>query len=324
MPELDSFELRRAGADDKAVAKTEREIARRYRAVYDELEAQLSKLYAAMGDNPSIVEAKRYGRLAAVQKAIIAEYNKVTRDAIRLTQSQIASSYAEAYYGNAWAFDQATGVALKWPEISAEAIRQTVWSSETGESFAERLANWKATDIPKISRAITSGIASGAGYAKTAAKLREQINATAYQAMRIVRTESTRAYNQGHLATYDAAEELGVKARRRWVATLDTNTRDTHAALDGEYADENGLFHIHGLSTEGPGLFGDPAEDINCRCRVVEDVEGFSPQLRRIRGEGLQPYTTYEKWAKEKGWTPENGWPAEAKAKVSADQAKKY
>jgi len=315
MPELDTFELRRAGADDKAVSKTEREIARRYRAVYDELEAQLSKLYASMGDNPSIVEAKRYGRLAAVQKAVIAEYNKVTRDAAKLTQSQIASSYAESYYGNAWAFDQATGVELKWPEISAEAIRQTVWSSETGENFAERLKGWGSAAVPKISRVITSGIASGSGYAKTAKKLREQVNATAYEAMRIVRTESTRAYNQGHLATYDAAEELGVKARRRWVATLDGDTRDTHAALDGQYADENGLFHIHGYSTEGPGLFGDPAEDINCRCRVVEDVEGFSPQLRRIRGEGLQPYTTYEKWAKEKGWTPENGWPAEAKAK---------
>ena len=66
-------------------------------------------------------------------------------------------------------------------------------------------------------------------------------------------------------------------------------------------ADENGYFQTAAGPVEGPGLSGDPAFDINCRCAVRPQVDDYAPRVRRIRGEGVQPYQTYTEWAKNKG-----------------------
>ena len=106
---------------------------------------------------------------------------------------------------------------------------------------------------------------------------------------------------------------------------MDTRTRDAHGYLDGEYADDEGNFS----STAGgygpaPGMMGNASDNINCRCRVVEEIEGFSPDLRRIRGEGIVEYTTFIDWAKDKGWSPTTGWDIQKKAILAEEQARKY
>jgi hypothetical protein len=43
--------------------------------------------------------------------------------------------------------------------------------------------------------------------------------------------------------------------------------RDSHREMDGKFEDDDGLFTLpNGLRGEGPGLFDDPSESINCRC----------------------------------------------------------
>lgn len=323
--DLGKYQLWLAKHNEKTVKKAEIKLAAMYREAYANLDRELAKLYAQMGDPPTIQEARKYNRIASLQKAIAAEYRRTTNQAIQTTQDTAARSFADAALGGRWAYDQATGTEIKWPVLSAEALRESVWSSMTGQDFDDRFRDWDRVDYVKTTQRVQLGIAQGYGYAKTARILREEINRKAYQAMRIVRTESTRAYSQGHLEVYREAEEAGVQARKRWIATLDTRTRDTHGELDGQYADEKtGMFSINGYEVEAPGMFGDPAEDINCRCRVVDEIAGFEPEFRRVRGEGIVPYTTFSDWAGARGWTPEGGWPIEAKAEVSAEQARKY
>lgn len=38
----------------------------------------------------------------------------------------------------------------------------------------------------------------------------------------------------------------------------------------------------------------------NCRCNFIEIVKGFEPKFRRVRGEGVIPYKTYEEWKKNR------------------------
>ncbi len=128
---------------------------------------------------------------------------------------------------------------------------------------------------------------------------------------------------QGKLDAFKKAEDAGVKGRKMWVATLDTNTRDTHQSMDGEYANEEGLFSITGVMVEAPGMTGDPAEDINCRCTYIYEIEGFEPKHRRERlsdseyerrleeaggdkskvsRSEVKPYRSYDEYAKARGW----------------------
>lgn len=321
--ELDKLLLRNAELTDETTKEFEKVLAQRYREAYNEIEAQLARLYAKMGDSPSLMEARRYGRLDSVKRAIGEEYKKLTKQAISGTLDNSASTYADAYYGSAWAYDQALGVEVKWPLLPVEAIRASVWSGDSGEQFAERFRNWSTRDVLGFQSKITSGLAQGHSYAKTARTIRDAFNMSYNQAIRIVRTESARNYTQGHLELYDKLDDIGIRARKQWVATLDTRTRDTHGALDGQFADDEGLFHIGDDSAEGPGLFSQPENVINCRCRVIEVIDGLEPEFRRIRGEGIVEYKTYDQWAEENGKTA-TGWPIAAKAKIAEKQAAKY
>lgn len=322
--ELDSLLLRNYATADGITERYERELAKRYKAAFDEIDRSLAKLYAQVGDKPTIAEARRYGRLEKLHKAIADEYYKLTKELIRGTRDTSAAVWSQGVYGTEWAYDQAIGASVKWPVLSVEAIRASVWSGDSGEQFSERFRNWSTRDVLTFQNKITSALAMGKGYAATARVVRDTVNATYNQAIRIVRTESTRNYTQGHLEVYDKLAGLGIKARKRWVATLDTRTRDSHGILDGEYADNDGLFHVHGASAEGPGLFGIPEEDINCRCRVVEEIDELAPSYRRIRGEGIVPYQSFTQWASERGWSPTKGWDIQSKAKLTESQYRKY
>jgi uncharacterized protein with gpF-like domain len=87
--------------------------------------------------------------------------------------------------------------------------------------------------------------------------------------------------------------------QKRWVATKDDRTRDTHRDLDGtQIAPDAEFVSPSGAKALFPGQFGDPAEDVNCRCGHIWVVEGLEPKLMRVRGEGIVEYQTYRDWEK--------------------------
>ena len=154
-----------------------------------------------------------------------------------------------------------------------------------------------------IGREITQGVIKG----ESIPKIARRINNTALMhsknsAMLIARTETLRSTGLGSQIAYDKAADLGVKVRQIWDATLDEKTRVSHAALDGQARDDKtGMFSTSVGQIPGPRRSGVAGFDINCRCAVRPEVEGFSPEVRRIRGEGLQPYQTFKTWGDRRG-----------------------
>lgn len=49
-----------------------------------------------------------------------------------------------------------------------------------------------------------------------------------------------------------------------------TYGRDTHRKLDGQIRELDEDFEVDGMRASAPGHFGDPAEDCNCRCAVLQ------------------------------------------------------
>tara|TARA_Y100000004_G_scaffold197132_1_gene269947 strand:- start:1955 stop:3127 length:1173 start_codon:yes stop_codon:yes gene_type:complete len=100
------------------------------------------------------------------------------------------------------------------------------------------------------------------------------------RAKTIARTESTRIISGAQNRSFDKAErEYGLVVKKIWVANRDARTRDLHLDLESKYGDEsqaipqNYEFEINGFKAQGPGLFGDPSMDVNCRCAVIPVVE---------------------------------------------------
>lgn len=89
-------------------------------------------------------------------------------------------------------------------------------------------------------------------------------------AIRITRTEGHRIQNQAQMDTIKTAKSKGADVVKQWDSTLDGRTRDTHKRLDGQIREIDEPFEIGGLSAMCPGDFGDPAEDCNCRCCMLQ------------------------------------------------------
>ena len=279
----------------------ERAVLLEYRAALDNIRTILSKLYekaAAQGWELSKAEMTKYNRLTHLDKQITATLTRanstVSKQIHRLTENQ----YNESFFRYAWAFDQQTGVALTWGVLSPEIITSAV---ENDLRFIA-LKRLRTDSLYKINRAVTQGLIRGASYPKMMNLIKGAINGTAYDALRIARTEGQRATALGSQAAYSTAAENGVEGAEIWDATLDGDTRPEHAALDQKKKDtEHDGWYAPGIGwVAGPLQSGVPGFDINCRCSVRYEVEGYAPQLRRTRDQGLIPYQTYDEWNKNK------------------------
>ena len=123
-------------------------------------------------------------------------------------------------------------------------------------------------------------------------------------AIRTARTAVTGAQNAGRMDSYVAAEKMGIKVRKEWLATIDGRTRHSHAMLDGEVVDNDEAFRNGCMFPGDPN--GAPEETYNCRCTMVASVDGVetSNAQRRVRNpengkNELVSDMTYSEWA---GW----------------------
>ncbi len=297
---------------------TARRIAQSYREAYKIVEEQLKTLHTTVkGEDNPLLAAQRYSRLSNMLKTFDKEYARITGQSIRLTGNQSANNFINGYRRVEWAANQElrTGTGIGFGVVPIDAVRASVYSEQSGRNYIVTFKDNARQRIQRTRAEITRMIATGQNWDTTARNLADQFERGYNDALRVVRTETARNYTQGTVAGFERAEALGINITRTWVATLDQNTRPEHAALDGTDADEDGLFWINGESAEGPGLFPDPAQSINCRCAVSARIAGLKPTLRRenVDEKAIIPYQTWTEWAEGKGWSESIGWPQVSK-----------
>ena len=158
----------------------------------------------------------------------------------------------------------------------------------------------------QITTQITQAILQGEGLKKMADRLQKNIpTMNRNSAIRTARTAFTGAQNAGRMDSYAAAEKMGIKVRKRWIATKDGKTRHSHQKLDGQTVDWDESFSSELGKIRYPGdPQADPSNVYNCRCtmRTVEK-EGIEAEPRQMRV--IDPRTgqtvlvnemTYEEW----------------------------
>lgn len=162
----------------------------------------------------------------------------------------------------------------------------------------------------QITASVTSSILQGKSIKHMADDLQSRIvTMNRDSAIRTARTAVTGAQNAGRMDSYFAAEKMGIKCRKEWMATIDGRTRHSHAMLDGEVVDNDKKFS-NGCRFPGDPN-GAPAEIYNCRCTLVSVIEGIdtSRGQRRVRNQetgqnDLIENMTYAEWA---GWKQKTG-----------------
>lgn len=99
-------------------------------------------------------------------------------------------------------------------------------------------------------------------------------------AIRNARTLVTQAENGGRLDSYHELEDMGIVLKKRWIATADERTRESHLLLDGEEVNLDEPFSNKLMYPGDPD--GDPSEVYNCRCSMETVILGFTDEKGNI------------------------------------------
>ena len=325
MPKPDAAHLQ----TDKELAKLEKRIAKIYKEAADDLQKTIDDYFAKFAKRDAKQKARleageiteqeykqwrlaqigRGERFKALQSRVAERYTEANETAVRYVNDATPGIYSLNRNYSAYTIEKVAGnVGFDlWDEQTVK--RLIVDNPEVMPYYPPKKALNRGIDLAygkrQISASVTSSILQGKsipGIAKYLQTRMSDMNKSS--AIRTARTAVTGAQNAGRMDSYVAAEKMGIKVRKEWLATLDGRTRHSHAMLDGKVVDKDKKFENGCMFPGDPN--GAPEETYNCRCTLIAAVEGVdtSNAQRRVRNpetgkNELVSDMTYSEWA---GW----------------------
>lgn len=327
---------------DKELAKLEKRISSVYGEAAKELQttiddyfAQFEKRDAEMKDLiGTVVNGKEWTerdykqwrlaqigrgkRFEALRDKVAERMTKANQTAVSYVNDATPGIYSLNRNYAAYTIEQVAGdVGFDlWDEQTVK--RLIVEQPDLMPYYPEKKAVKRGIDLAygkkQITASVTSGILQGKSIKGLADDLQIRIpTMNRDSAIRTARTAITGAQNAGRQDSYVAAEKMGIKTRKQWIATKDNRTRHEHGIADGQTVDYDQPFDVGGEDLMFPGdPSGSPWNVYNCRCtmRTVEK-EGIEAEARKIRvrdpstGRNVlvneMTFTEWQEWVKQRG-----------------------
>ena len=244
-----------------------------YQKALNDINGVIAKLLARKDTEnlQAIIYQLKYQRL--LKSEIEGFLNALHTKNYQLIDDYLKDSYITAHIGTL--FDlQGQGVPLILPLNQEQMISAITLNSKLSAPLYNTLGY--NIDYLKISvmAELSRGIAQRLSYAEMARNLSATTKVDFNKTFRIARTEGHRIQQEATYNLQARAKEKGAKIFKQWDSTLDMKTRPTHRELDGQMIGVNDYFHSSGGGKSlYPGGFGDPKEDCNCRCCLVQVAE---------------------------------------------------
>lgn len=328
---------------DKELAKLERRIATLYREAGEELQAtidayfeqfkkrdeEMKALIGTVQNGKEWTEADykqwrlnqigRGERYQAMRDKVAHRVTDANAVAVSYTNDATPGIYSLNRNYAAYTIEQVAGnVGFDlWDEQTVK--RLMVEQPDLMPYYPPKRALKRGIDLAygkkQITASVTSSILQGKSIKHMADDLQKRITTMSRDsAIRTARTAVTGAQNAGRMDSYAAAEKMGIKLKKEWLATLDSRTRHSHAMLDGEQVAQDKKFS-NGCRFPGDPQ-GPPWEIYNCRCTLVAALDGIdtSSEQRRVRN----PATGQAKVISNMSYAEWAGWKKDTKQVASA------
>ncbi len=236
--------------------------------------------------------AWRIKRFQELQEDIDKQTKQLAEFEQGVTQAHYVDLANEAYNRTMFDIQKETGYGFSFAQMSLSRIAEILDNNWSGKLFSARIWGNTADLNNKIKQELLVGFMTGRSYRKTAAAVQKQCQVGAWEARRLVRTESTYIANMSELESY---KESGIK-KYRFLATLDIRTSDICRAMDGKvFLVEDGV----------PGTNIPPLHPW-CRSTTVPAIDGMIRDgLKRRARDPVTGKTylvpadmTYEEWQK--------------------------
>ena len=320
---------------DKAIAATARKVHQVYTRAAKEVQGKLSdftKRFAAKQKTmlarieSGEITKKTYQKWLKGQVFIGKQWeqkvdqsarimSRANAEAAMIVQTGRLDVFAENYNYAAYELEKRVGGSVGFGVYSGKSVARLI------KEKPQMLPVWKIDEAKdyiwnrqKVENCIMQGIIQGKPITEIASDMANSLCSTNENKMlTFARTAMTGAQNAGRQEQMEDAEELGIKVKKKWVATLDDRTRDTHQDLDGQEVDIDEPFTVDTENGEVEIMFpGDPSCDdpamvYNCRCAMIQVYEGIDRHsVRRDMDDYAVEDMTYHEWkeAKENGTLP--------------------
>jgi SPP1 gp7 family putative phage head morphogenesis protein len=331
---------------DKELAKLERRIAKLYRKAGEELQATIDAYFEQFKKRDEEMKAL-IGTVQNGKEWTEADYkqwrlNQIGRgERYQAMRDKVAHRVTDANaVAVSYTNDATPGIYSLNRNYAAYTIEQVagnvgfdLWDEQTVKQLMVEQPDLMPYYPPKralkrgialaygkkqITASVTSSILQGKSIKHMADDLQKRITTMSRDsAIRTARTAVTGAQNAGRMDSYAAAEKMGVKLKREWVAALDNRTRHAHAMLDGQQAEIDKPFKVDGYDIMFPGDTSAPGYLVyNCRCTQIAVVEGVDTSSTQRRARNASTGQTevisnmsYAEWA---------GWKKDTKQVASA------
>jgi hypothetical protein len=309
----------------------QRDVVRAYRDALTAARKRIRGLYDKLqGVSPEnyFNEAVKFRRLQTLETQLIAAYRDAARAAGTTIEASAKVAISNSYYRQQYANILGSSLIeakITVPVLSTEVIEtsvygtQALWQNRFGRAadYAPKsgallkaiLDKNRTADVDRVRRAITQSITLGEPYTKAAGRVKNILDSSASDAVRIMRTEGHRNATSGQYAAKQSAAADGVPTRRQIVSVLDDRTRPQSAIVDGQVEDEDGFFtYPGGVLVKIPGNSGRGEWDINDRESVIMVIDGVEPTARRARNpvtgkNEIISWQGFDDWAKSEGLT---------------------
>lgn len=288
----------------QAESEIETLFSRRLKQIRQEI-ADMFEKYQSDDVYVTWTEFNKYNRLnkelIRIGEMLTEDYREVAKT---IPQTQ-QNAYIEKFFMSLYLYEMASQTSMQFDVPTASVITKAIEQPIKYIELTGTLKKHRSNVLKKIRIEITKGIVNGKGYTHIAKALRDDLGMSKAQAQRVARTEAGRAMSQAGLDSAKVAKDNGLSGmKKRWLATKDNRTRDTHRHLDGKAIDIDDNFHSSGCVGQAPKLFvGDASakENINCRCKLLYYFdEDELPTVMRTKEEGVIPFMTYREWEKNK------------------------
>ena len=304
---------------DKELRKLEKKLEKEYTAALSDLQEKANNYFEqfakqdktmleklSMGEitekdynewrRAKMLSGERYDQMVDTLATDLTNRNKI---AAAMINKSLPEAYAANSNWSAYQICKETGRDIAFDLVDHKTVERLIKDEPTllPKRAGVKVAKDKRWNEQKIRSALTQGILSGESNQNIAKRLESVTDMSASASIRNARTMTTAAENAGRMDRYTEAQEMGIKMKKTWVATLDDRTRDAHALLDGQTVDIDEPFD----SILGPIMYpGDPDADpenvYNCRCTMITQIAGYERDIsNRVLGESLGGMT-YDEW----------------------------
>ena len=251
--------------NEKAVLK---KLESNYKDALDEINDRIAILLGRQdADLQHVVYQLEYQK--SLKKQVEAILEALHSNEFETVSEYLTKSYNEGFLGTMYDL-QGQGIPLVFPIDQEQVVAAIQHETKLSESLYTTLGKDTKKLSKQIAHEISRGISNNATYGEIARNIENLSNIPKNNAARIARTEAHRIQCQATADAQFRAKAKGADVVKQWDATLDGNTRPVHRELDGQIRELEEPFEAGGYKVMQPGGFGDPSQDCNCRCALLQ------------------------------------------------------